>query len=113
MHEMETQVIDNKHKTGLRAWLPVIGLAFSTFIFNTSEFVPIGLLSDIAGDFGISESQTGLMITIADLFEAKRKRYIDPYLDYLAMLLEERKLARQNRLLDKVKLRKRFTIKIR
>lgn len=60
---METQVIDNKHKTGLRAWLPVIGLAFSTFIFNTSEFIPIGLLSDIARDFSISEANAGMLIT--------------------------------------------------
>ena len=51
-------------RKGLKAWLPVFGLTCATFIFNTSEFVPIGLLSDIAGDFGISESQTGLMITI-------------------------------------------------
>ena len=51
-------------RKGLKAWLPVLGLTCATFIFNTSEFVPIGLLSDIAGDFGISESQTGFMITI-------------------------------------------------
>lgn len=55
---------NTRKKTGLKAWLPVLGLTFATFIFNTSEFVPIGLLSDIAGSFGISESQTGMMITI-------------------------------------------------
>lgn len=36
----------------------------STFIFNTSEFIPIGLLSGIASDFAISESQAGLLITV-------------------------------------------------
>ena len=51
-------------KTGLKAWLPVIGLTFATFIFNTSEFIPIGLLSDIASDFGITESHAGLLITV-------------------------------------------------
>ena len=50
--------------SGFKGWLPVIGLTFSTFIFNTSEFIPIGLLSDIAGDFHISESHAGLMITV-------------------------------------------------
>lgn len=45
-------------------WLPVIGLTFSTFIFNMSEFIPIGLLSDIAADFGTSESHAGLLITV-------------------------------------------------
>ena len=51
-------------KNGLKAWLPVIGLTFSAFIFNTSEFIPIGLLSDIAADFNITESHAGLMITV-------------------------------------------------
>lgn len=49
---------------GIKAWLPVISLTFSAFIFNTSEFIPIGLLSDIAADFGITESYAGLMITV-------------------------------------------------
>lgn len=47
-----------------RNWLPVIGLMFSAFIFNTSEFIPIGLLSGIADDFGISESAAGMLITV-------------------------------------------------
>lgn len=53
-----------KTPSGVRAWLPVIGLTFSTFIFNTSEFIPIGLLSDIASDFGITESNAGMLITV-------------------------------------------------
>ena len=51
-------------KTTNKGWLPVIGLTLSTFIFNTSEFIPIGLLSGIASDFAISESQAGLLITV-------------------------------------------------
>ena len=61
---MEKDIVPKGEKKGLKAWLPVLGLTCAAFIFNTSEFVPIGLLSDIAGSFGISESQTGLMITI-------------------------------------------------
>lgn len=49
---------------GLREWMPLVALAFSTFIFNTSEFIPIGLLSDIAADFAITESKAGLLITV-------------------------------------------------
>lgn len=45
-------------------WLPVIGLTFAAFIFNTSEFIPIGLLSDIAADLQVSEAKAGLLITI-------------------------------------------------
>lgn len=53
-----------KTSCGLRNWLPVIGLTFSTFIFNTSEFIPIGLLTDIASDFSITESKAGILITV-------------------------------------------------
>lgn len=51
-------------RNGLKDWMPVIGLTFSTFIFNTSEFIPIGLLSDIAADFSITEAHAGMMITV-------------------------------------------------
>ena len=45
-------------------WLPLIGLTCSAFIFNTSEFVPIGLLTDIAADFSMSEAQAGMLISV-------------------------------------------------
>lgn len=61
---MEKNTVPNGERKGWKAWLPVLGLTCAAFIFNTSEFVPIGLLSDISETFGISESQTGLMITI-------------------------------------------------
>lgn len=48
----------------LTSWLPVITLACGTFVFNTSEFIPIGLLSAIASDFGLGEAGAGLLITI-------------------------------------------------
>ncbi|WP_104721546.1 sugar transporter [Helicobacter mesocricetorum] len=44
-------------------WLGVIAIAFAAFIFNTSEFIPIGLLSAIAKDFGVSQSQIGILIS--------------------------------------------------
>ena len=64
MTNMDTTPVNNNMKTGIKGWLPVIGLAFSTFIFNTSEFIPIGLLSDIAADFSITESNAGMLITV-------------------------------------------------
>lgn len=40
------------------------GLACCSFVMNTSEFMPIGLLVDIAADFGMTEAEAGMMVTI-------------------------------------------------
>lgn len=47
-----------------RQWLPLIGLSAAAFVFNTSEFMPIGLLLDIGQSFALTESQTGIMISV-------------------------------------------------
>lgn len=46
------------------AWIGVLSLGFAAFVFNTSEFVPIGLLSDISQSFGMSHDAPSIMITI-------------------------------------------------
>ncbi len=45
-------------------YLALLALSFAVFVFNTSEFVPIGLLSLIASDFSMSEAGVGLLMTM-------------------------------------------------
>ena len=48
----------------MRFWVPLVGMTLSTFVFNTSEFMPIGLLTDIAADFNMTESAAGMLISV-------------------------------------------------
>lgn len=47
-----------------REWLPLIGLTMAAFIFNTSEFIPIGLLSQISESFRITDALAGQIISV-------------------------------------------------
>ena len=51
-------------RMSLKEWLPLLGMTFSAFVVNTSEFMPIGLLTNIAADFGITEAHAGLLISV-------------------------------------------------
>ena len=42
----------------------VILMGVSAFVVNTTEFVPVALLSDIAKDFSITAAETGWMLTL-------------------------------------------------
>jgi MFS transporter, DHA1 family, inner membrane transport protein len=41
----------------------LLGLAMGTFVFVTTETLPIGLLLPISADLGVSPSATGLLVT--------------------------------------------------
>ena len=51
-------------KIPLRHYLSLLGITTAAFVFNTSEFMPIALLTDIAGSFSMTTAETGGMITI-------------------------------------------------
>lgn len=47
-----------------RQWLAIAGVALGAFVFNCSEFMPVGLLTDIGNTFSVSESQTGMILSV-------------------------------------------------
>ena len=51
-------------KMSLKTWMALVGLTLSAFIFNTSEFIPIALLTDIGKDFGLTEAKAGMLISV-------------------------------------------------
>ncbi|MDR0811601.1 MAG: GNAT family N-acetyltransferase [Paludibacter sp.] len=55
-----------------------IGLSDTLRMFGTAQ----------DPDFG-STYETGIMLTISDLSESKRKRYIEPYIEYLKTVISE------------------------
>ena len=51
-------------KMTAKHWIALIGLNFCSFIFNTSEFIPVGLLTDIGNDFHLTEAGAGMLISV-------------------------------------------------
>lgn len=45
-------------------YIQVILMGISAFVMNTTEFVPVALLSDIAQEFSITTAETGWMLTL-------------------------------------------------
>lgn len=51
-------------------WLAILSVAVGAFALVTSEFLPVGVLNDVASDLGISAGQAGLMVTLPGIMAA-------------------------------------------
>lgn len=56
--------------TATPAWLAVAAVAFGTFVAVTTEFLPVGLLSEIRADLHVSAGTAGWMVTVPGLVAA-------------------------------------------
>jgi hypothetical protein len=76
----------------VRAEGETIPAMFSAYVTLTDTMRVFGSIFDPV--FG-SLYETGIMITMADLLEIKRKRYIEPYVEYVKKIILERKAAKK------------------
>ncbi len=58
------QALENDSASRKSKYFQVILMGISAFVVNTTEFVPVALLSDIARDFSITSAETGWMLTL-------------------------------------------------
>lgn len=51
-------------------WLAILSVSVGAFALVTSEFLPVGVLNDVASDLGISAGHAGLMVTLPGIMAA-------------------------------------------
>lgn len=54
----------------LRQWLSVSAVALGAFAFVTTEYLPVGVLPQIATELGVSDGTAGLMVTVPGVVAA-------------------------------------------
>ncbi|NEE02115.1 MFS transporter [Phytoactinopolyspora halotolerans] len=58
------------HRSPVRGWLAVGAVTLAIFALMTSELLPVGLLTPIGHDLGISDGTSGLMVTVPGIVAA-------------------------------------------
>ena len=74
MMEKNEPAVDPTPESGdsspLRAWLAVGSVTIGAFAFVTTEFLPVGLLPQVARDLGVTPGTAGLMVTVPGVIAA-------------------------------------------
>jgi len=58
------------HSDSLSSWLAILSLAVTSFAMVTTEFLPIGLLTNISHSLQVSDGTAGLMVTLPGITAA-------------------------------------------
>jgi predicted MFS family arabinose efflux permease len=77
------------HDSLVKSWLAVLSISLGSFILVTSEFLPIGLLTQISPTLHISDGMAGLMVTIPAIVAA----FAGPTMAVVAGHLDRRTLV--------------------
>ena len=64
---LETDIIASSNEVDKPAWGAVFAMAFGVFGLIAAEFLPVSLLTPIAGSLNISEGQAGQTVTVTAL----------------------------------------------
>jgi predicted MFS family arabinose efflux permease len=62
--------LEHNQQSLKQQWLAILSVAVGAFALVTSEFLPVGVLNDVAGDLGISAGHAGLMVTLPGIMAA-------------------------------------------
>lgn len=65
-----SQPLDHQAQSPKQQWLAILSVAVGAFALVTSEFLPVGVLNDVASDLGISSGHAGLMVTLPGIMAA-------------------------------------------
>lgn len=69
-HQAAQGLSEPKSQSVKQQWLAILSVAVGAFALVTSEFLPVGVLNDVASDLGISAGQAGLMVTLPGIMAA-------------------------------------------
>ncbi len=67
---MKVASAEQEAPDGAVSWIAVGSLAMGAFALVTSEFLPVGLLPQIASDLGVTTGEAGLMVTMPGFLAA-------------------------------------------